>query len=113
MAIYYASKAYVLSFSEALWEETRNSGVTISCLCPGPVETPFFERAGARKSRMFRDPGKMSAETCARIGWDGFMAGKRVVVAGFSNRLITTLMPFLPQRLLLFVVHRMQKKRMQ
>ena len=87
MAVYYASKAFVLSFSEALAEEVQGSGVTVTALIPGPTETNFAATAGTQDSRLFRTASVMSAAAVARVGFDGLMAGKRVAIAGASNRL--------------------------
>lgn len=97
MAIYYASKSYVLSFSEALAYELRGR-VRVTALCPGPVETNFQKRANPGKiSRLSQLPG-MSAEQCAAIGWRGFTAGKRVVIPGFMNKLIAFFSPRMPRK---------------
>jgi len=91
MAVYYATKAYVLSFSEALHLELAPKGVRVTVLCPGPVATGFQARAGLRgRERLTRLLGR-SAERVAREGYDGLMAGKRLVVPGFGNKLITVL----------------------
>lgn len=87
MAVYYASKAFVLSFSEAIAEETSDSGVTVTALIPGPTKTNFAAAAGTEDTRLFRSGSAMSAAAVARVGFDGLMAGKRVVTAGFSNKL--------------------------
>jgi short-subunit dehydrogenase len=87
MAVYYASKAFVLSFSEALAEETQGTGVTVTALIPGPTETNFAAAAGNQDSRLFRTGTVMSAAVVARVGYDALMAGKRVVIAGVSNKL--------------------------
>ena len=87
MAVYYASKAFVLSFSEAIAEETRGSGVTVTALIPGPTETNFAATAGNQDSRLFRTGTVMSAAAVARVGFDALLAGKRVAVAGVSNKL--------------------------
>jgi short-subunit dehydrogenase len=85
MALYFASKAYVVSFSLALQRELAPRGVRVSALCPGPVATPFFDRAGfalpAFPSRMY-----LSAETVAHAGYDGLMRGKPVIVPGVINK---------------------------
>jgi hypothetical protein len=86
MAVYYASKAFVLSFSEAIAEETQSSGVTVTALIPGPTGTNFAATAGTQETRLFRSGSVMSAAAVARVGFDGLMAGKRVVVAGIGNR---------------------------
>ncbi len=113
MAVYYASKAYVRSFSEALWEEARRSGVTVSALCPGPVATGFFERAtyGGRKPALFENTRALSSASVAAIGWAGFKAGKRVVIPGWTNVLLAYTVPYLPSRLVLATVRRFQKGR--
>ena len=99
MAVYYASKAYVLSFSEALHHELAALGVRVTALCPGPVATEFQARAGLQRDnpRMLA----LSARRVARIGYRGFMRGERVVVAGIPNRIVASLLRFMPHGLLL------------
>jgi short-subunit dehydrogenase len=87
MAVYYASKAYVLSFSEALSNETAGTGVTVTCLCPGPTSTGFQERAGMQESRLLSTLAVASAADVARAGFDGMMAGRAIVVPGVVNRI--------------------------
>src|SRR6185436_4924270 len=98
MAIYYASKAFVLSFSEALWKEAEGTGVHVSCLCPGPTVSNFRERAGTGKTRLTRNGAPMSAASVARLGYRGWQKSRRVVVTGARNRLLATLIPFLPRK---------------
>jgi len=90
MAAYYATKAYVLSLSEALSEEVRGSGVTVTCLCPGPTRTAFEDRAGVGGSRLFKGGmvKVMDASAVARIGLDALFRGRRVAVPGLLNRLL-------------------------
>jgi short-subunit dehydrogenase len=90
MAIYFASKAFVLSFSEALHEETRGSGVTVTNLCPGPTETNFSAIARSHRRRISRAK-KMSAAEVARIGHADFRQGKCLSIPGFKNSLMTAL----------------------
>jgi uncharacterized protein len=100
MAVYHASKAYVLSFSEALHRELSGRGVKVTALCPGPVPTEFQARAGLRlgaTERIFSLP----ADRVARLGYRGFMRGKRVVVAGLANRVAVLLLRLTPNALLL------------
>jgi short-subunit dehydrogenase len=97
MAVYYASKAYVLSFSEALDNEVAGTGVTVTALCPGPTKTEFQVRAGIENAKLFQR-GVMSSADAARIGYRGMMEGKRSVVAGFSNKLAVFGMRMLPRR---------------
>jgi short-subunit dehydrogenase len=87
MAVYYASKAFVLSFSEALAEETQDSGVTVTTLIPGATKTNFAATAGNENSPVFRSGRVMRAADVARVGFDGLMAGKRAAIAGASNKL--------------------------
>jgi len=87
MAVYFATKAYVLSFSEAIAEELAGTGVTVSTLCPGPTETNFMAVAGGRSSMLFRRAA-MSAESVARIGHRAFRQGQCVAVAGLRNRVL-------------------------
>ncbi|HEY8321740.1 MAG TPA: SDR family oxidoreductase [Candidatus Baltobacteraceae bacterium] len=102
MAVYYASKAYVLSFSEALAEETRGTGVTVTCLCPGATATGFAGRAGMQGTPLMRGP-KADAVDVARAGYNGMLAGKPVVVPGITNKLVGWTAHLTPRRLLLWV----------
>ena len=103
MAVYHASKAYVLSFSEALHAELKGAGVRVCALCPGPVATEFFQRAEAPNvhlpSLYLRTP-----ERVARQGYEGFMAGHRVVVPGAPNRIATLAARLLPRGLMLAIM---------
>lgn len=102
MAEYYASKAYVLSLSEALYEEYRKDGVTVSTLCPGLTKTEFHQRAGTDKAMITSGliPA-MTAEKVAEIGYQGLMKNRRVIVAGIINRLTHVLMCLTPNFLLI------------
>ena len=85
MAVYYATKAYVVSFSEAIADELSGSGLRVSCLAPGPTSTAFAAEAGAAESRLFqRDT--MTVEEVARIGYEGWKQGIPLVIAGSRNR---------------------------
>jgi hypothetical protein len=87
MAVYYASKAYVLSFSEALSEELRGTGVTVTALCPGPTVTEFQARAQMEHARLFKRAA-MGAVRVAEAGYSGMMAGRTIVIPGLGNRLL-------------------------
>lgn len=100
MAVYYAGKAYVISFSEALAEECRDTGVTVSVLCPGATATGFQERAGTTHARLHRF-GLAKAEDVAKAGVEGMMRGKRVIVPGITNKIVALSPKFSPRGLLL------------
>src|SRR5436305_4710006 len=88
MAVYYASKAYVISFSEAIANELRHSGVTVTCFCPGATHTGFAKRAGNDQSRLFKQLGAMSAEKVALDGYRAVMEGRTLAISGFHNWLV-------------------------
>jgi short-subunit dehydrogenase len=108
MAVYYASKAFVLSFSEALWKEAGGTGVHVSCLCPGPTVSKFRERAGTGKTRLSRVGTPMSSESVARMGYRAWARNRRVIVTGGRNKLLAGLAPFLPRKMLLSTVYNLQ-----
>lgn len=98
-AVYFATKAYVLSFSVALNEELRaaNAGVTVTALCPGPVPTKFADAAGLTDAKLFKGPAVLSAQAVATIGVRAALAGKPIAVAGFINSVNTWLTRIIPR----------------
>ena len=98
MAVYYATKAFLLSLSEAVAEEMAGSGVTVTTLCPGPTRTPFAARARLRGSRLFRTGATMDASEVARAGYEGLLRGQRMVVPGIVNKLTGQVSRFFPRR---------------
>ena len=108
MAVYYASKAFVLSFTEALWTEAEGSGVHVSCLCPGPTASHFRERAGTGRTRLSRAGVPMSSAVVAAMGYRAWQENRRVIVTGARNAVIAGLVPLLPRRTVLSLVHRLQ-----
>lgn len=110
MAVYYASKAYVLSLSEALANECAGTGVVVSALCPGPTETGFVAAAGMGDSKLF-DRAVMDARTVAEAGYRGLLAGKTIVIPGFRNNLLARSIGFFPRNLVTKVVRGIQEKR--
>ncbi|HZB46267.1 MAG TPA: SDR family NAD(P)-dependent oxidoreductase, partial [Pyrinomonadaceae bacterium] len=110
MAVYYASKAYVLSFSEALSNECAGTGVLVSALCPGPTETGFVAAAGMGDSKLF-DRAVMDARTVAVEGYRGLLAGKTVVIPGARNNLLARSIGFFPRNLVTKVVRGIQERR--
>src|SRR5436309_1415498 len=111
MAVYYATKAFVLSFSEALAEELRGTGVTATALCPGPTLTEFQEKAGLADTPLFRGPLVLDAATVARVGWEGAKRGKRVVVPGLANRILAAGARYSPRTLATKIARKLQEKR--
>lgn len=102
MAVYYAAKAYVLSLSEALAEEIRGSGVTVTCVCPGATATGFQQRASVHGTLLMRLPLARAASV-AKAGYRGMQRGKSVVVPGLSNKFVAISPRFTPRRLLLWM----------
>ena len=112
MAVYYATKAYVISFSEALAEELSGTGVTVSALCPGPTATGFQQRAGLEDSKLFSGMLQVAdAAAVARAGYEGFRAGKRIVIPGLVNKIGVQSIRVSPRSLATKVVKRMQERR--
>jgi short-subunit dehydrogenase len=108
MANYYASKAYVLSFSEALWEEARGTGVHVTCLCPGPTASKFRERAGTGKTRLAQAGKVMESAPVARAGYEAWKRNQRVIVTGARNAFQANLVKYIPRATLLRMVRNIQ-----
>ncbi|APR82641.1 Short-chain dehydrogenase/reductase SDR [Minicystis rosea] len=111
-AVYYATKAYVTSFSNAIAEELRGTGVTVTALLPGATETEFARAAEMDKTPLFANNKLASAATVARAGYEGMLAGKLDVIAGVTlgQRVLLSAVPFTPKRVLLRQIHVMQKR---
>jgi short-subunit dehydrogenase len=100
MATYYSTKAFVKSFSIALKEELKETGVSVSVLCPGATKSDFFERAKFAVEMSKKENAMMSAESVAEIGWSGLFKGKTVIISGLSNLIIISIVKHLPETLL-------------
>lgn len=96
MAVYYATKSYVLSFSRGIRRELRGSGVTVTALCPGPTRTGFEDAAGAQETRLFHWSKPMQARDVAQVGYKGMQRGCAVVVPGLLNKLLAISAGFSP-----------------
>jgi short-subunit dehydrogenase len=110
MAVYYATKAYVISFSDALAEEVTGSGATVTVLCPGATRTEFWAVAGMdATARLLRRPWVADAASVARAGYDGLRAGKRIVIPGLANKVMVQSMRVAPRVLLAKIARRLQE----
>jgi short-subunit dehydrogenase len=103
MAVYYACKAYVLSFSQAVAEELRDTGVTVTCLCPGATATGFADRAHTNNTRLFKRLPVANAASVARAGYRGMLQGRDLVIPGFFNNLVALGPRLSPRRLLIWI----------
>jgi short-subunit dehydrogenase len=99
MAVYYATKAYVISFSEALANELQGTGVTVTCLCPGATDTGFQKRAGTEETHLFRTLRPMDAKSVASDGYQALLKGKPLVISGFRNWLLAESLRVSPRKL--------------
>lgn len=103
MAIYYSSKAYVLSLTEALHDEVKSLGVRVSCLCPGPVKTSFQEKSGIKKSEVSKKY-LMDASIVAKEAYLKFLKGKVIIIPGYKNKLLIFLNKLIPRALARWVI---------
>lgn len=109
MAVYFATKAYVLSFSEALAAELADSGVTVTALCPGPTESGFQDKAAMHHSAAVNGKRLPSAEAVAHAGYRAMLAGKRVYIHGTFNCLMAQSVRFTPRRLVTWITRLMMR----
>ena len=105
MSVYYATKAFLLSFSQAIDYELKPNGITVTTLCPGPTESEFKVRAGSQRSRLFK-AFVMNAPRVARVGYDAMMNGKPVAIPGLRNKLIPVAARFGPRSMIVTLSHR-------
>jgi short-subunit dehydrogenase len=111
MAVYYATKAYVLSFSEAVRNELKGTGVSVTALCPGPTRTGFAAAAGISSSNLFNTPGVMEAAPVAEAGYRGCMRGKAIVVPGLLNKLMVFSIRFSPRWMTTMISRKLQERK--
>jgi hypothetical protein len=110
MAVYYATKAYVLSFSEAIDNEVRNKGITVTALCPGATESGFQAAAALEESRLFKDRKLPSSREVAEYGYKAMMKGKTIAIHGLMNAIMANSVRFAPRSLVVKVTRKMQEK---
>ncbi len=111
-SLYAASKAFVLSFSKAIGEELKGTGVTVTTLCPGPTKTEFAERAGMTDVKIFS--GRLtSAQEVASVGYKAMMAGQPTIIVGLANRLQVWSMRFSPRSMVTKVAKGLMSRRTQ
>ena len=108
MAVYYATKAYVLSFSEAITNEFKGTGVTVTTLCPGTTATDFFSAAAMEDSKLVKGKKLPTAEKVAKYGYKAMNKGKAAVIPGFMNRMLALSTRFVPRKMAASMAKRMQ-----
>lgn len=111
MAVYYATKAYVLSFSEAISFELRDTGVTVTALCPGATETGFQDAADADDSKLFSDKNLPTAKEVAEYGYAAMLKGDRIAIHGWLNKAMAQSVRFTPRAIVLRMVNAVAGKK--
>jgi short-subunit dehydrogenase len=111
MAAYFATKSFVSSFSQALYRELRDTGVIVTCVMPGPVETDFLSGPGVNDLRFFRYLPALSPEHVAEISWREFRRGRRRVLPGISSKLAALIIFLVPSRFILRRINRVQRRK--
>lgn len=109
MAVYYATKAYVLSFSEALAEELDGTGITVTAVCPGPTVSGFQKRAEMEELKLVKNRNLMTSEQVAKIAYQEIMNGKVVAVTGLYNKILTFLVRLAPRSVVRKSVKKLQQ----
>lgn len=110
MAVYYASKAYVLHFSEAINNELQDKNITVTALCPGPTESGFQEASAQKESKVIKGKQLPSAAEVAAFGYEAMLKGKAVAIPGFMNALMVKLVGIIPRRVVVKAIRKLQEK---
>jgi uncharacterized protein len=109
MAVYFATKAYILSFSEAISNELNGTGVSVTVLCPGPTASAFHERTGMADTILVKNKKMMDAKTVAKVGYHGLMNNRTIVIPGMKNLILSKSVRFFPRKLVTQFVRNMQE----
>jgi short-subunit dehydrogenase len=110
MAVYFATKAYVLSFSEAVNNEVSDKGVTITTLCPGPTESGFQAAAAMEESGLVKGKKMPTSKEVAEYGYAAMMKGKTIAIHGLMNRILANSVRFMPRAIVVKVTRKIQDK---
>jgi short-subunit dehydrogenase len=110
MSVYYATKAFVLHFSEALANEVRSQHITVTALCPGPTASNFAQAASMTESKLMKDKKLPTARAVAEYGYERLMAGQAVAIYGWKNYLLANAVRFIPRSLAVKMVRKIQNK---
>jgi short-subunit dehydrogenase len=110
MAVYYATKAFVLHFSEAIAQELKGTGVTVTALCPGPTESQFMDVSGMAETKLVKGRKLPTSKQVAEYGYQAMMRGQHVAVHGWGNFILSVLPRLFPRRLTTWVVSLIQKR---
>lgn len=108
MAVYFATKAYVLSFSEAIANEVKDYGITVTALCPGPTSSGFQTAAAMENAKLFKDKKLPTAKEVAIYGYKSMIKGKTVAIHGFMNTILTNSIRFIPRNLVVKIIRQLQ-----
>lgn len=111
MSVYYASKHYVLAFGEALANELKGTGVTVTTLCPGPTKSEFVEVANMQKSKLFDRFPLPSSKEVAEYGFRSMMNGKVVAIHGISNKIFAKIVGVFPRKIVTKAVRKIQERK--
>ncbi len=109
MAVYYASKAYVLHFSEAIANELKDKNVSVTVLCPGPTKTGFEKAAGMKDTKLFKSNFIMTPKKVALLGYNGMMKNKTLVITGIINKVLMLAARFVPRKMTTSVTRKLQE----
>ncbi|MFT4302985.1 MAG: SDR family NAD(P)-dependent oxidoreductase [Candidatus Woesearchaeota archaeon] len=109
MSVYFATKSFVVSFSQAINYEVKGTGVTVTTLCPGPTKSNFFINANVKDNKMFSNKSIPTSREVAEYGYKSMMKGKSIAIHGIKNRILVSLTKFIPVKYILYMTKKMQE----